>query len=118
MKIQRFNEYALVNEMKVYDILDNEYYIKQMAQCQNIPYKNSQRCDCGHSNFFNRRSYDIIGYCDTQNGFMAVFECLKCGEVYKHHLTFGSEKFDLDAFKEQLGVYFNLKSKIKKETTY
>lgn len=112
MKIQKFNDYCLLTEMKV-DFLGDVYYLKEIPQCQDIPYHKSQSCSCGYSNFLNRRTYDINGFCSTANGFMAVFECLRCGEVYRHHLS--PDKFDLNDFKEQLGMYFRLKSKIKKE---
>lgn len=112
MKIKRFNQYSL-NEMKI-DFLGRQFYLREYPQHKDIPYNKSCACDnCGYANFFKRKTYDIVGYCSTSIGYMAIFECLQCGEKYKHHVS--PDKYDLDDFKESIGMTLKLKSKDKDE---
>jgi hypothetical protein len=106
MKIKRFNELKL-------NFLDDIYNLRQFYQYEDIPYNKSCGCDCGYGNFLNLKTYNIIGYCDTNIGYQGVFECSRpeCGEVYRHHVS--DEKFDLDDFKEIIGMTLNRQSKIK-----
>jgi len=111
MRIKRFKE--LLTELKI-NFLNKDYYLRQFSQYTDIPYNKSCACDnCGHADFMKITSFDLIGFCDTKNGYMGVFECPNCGEVYRHHIS--NNRFDIDEFKETAAIIFNRQSR-KKET--
>lgn len=114
MKVRKFNEYNSINEMKV-EFLDKIFNLREYSQYKDIPYNKSTACNnCGHGNFLSRNTCDLVGYCNTEFGYMGVFECLKCGELYRHHITY--TRYDLEDFKEQAGIFLNFKSKMSAYT--
>lgn len=109
MKIRNFNDYISINEMKI-DFLNKVYNLREFPSYTAIPHNKSSACDeCGYANFLRPTTYDIVGFCSTPVGYMGVFECLKCGELYRHHIS--PDKFDLDNFKEMAGMILNRQSK-------
>ena len=66
----------------------------KITQYQDIPISKDMGCpECGGSNQFNY-SFDKsvveptpIGWCDTEHGFMAVFECPKCFTKFRFHIN-------------------------------
>ena len=112
MKIKNFNQY-LLNELKL-NFLDNIYNVRQFYHYEDIPYNKSCGCDsCGKADFSKINTYNVIGYCDTNIGYQGIFECSnpECGEVYRHHVS--DEKFDIDDFKEKMGMLLNRQERIK-----
>jgi len=90
------------------------FEINQFSQYEAIRYSKELRCECGCSDFEFRNSYDIVGYCDTPQGYMVVFECLKCFEKYRHHIS-SNNRYNLDSFKDDLGLKLYLKSRHNRE---
>lgn len=91
-------------------ILNNEtFVINQIPQYESIRYSKDLRCECGSSDYMFRNTYNIVGYCDTPQGYMAVFECVKCFEKYRHHISAGSGRFNLKEFKNDLVLKLYLK---------
>jgi len=89
---------------------NNKINIKNYPQYEAIPYHRSFRCNCGYSRYEDRKTFNVIGYTCTHEGYMAVFECEKCCEVYRHHIT--RERNNLDEFKNHLAMILNLKTLI------
>lgn len=62
----------------------------KMAQYQDIPIVKDMECpDCHKSDvggFFHERAKPI-GWCDTQTGFMGVFECPHCFSKFRCHIS-------------------------------
>ena len=93
--------------MKVIDI------IPKFAQWEAIPYAPDFNCqDCGKSaiqgkdlNFQKTlEKPNLVGWCETNNGFMAVFECPCCHSKYRFHPQLNY--FDLEQFDFYLGAYY------------
>lgn len=87
--------------------MDKQYELKNFIQCEDIPYAKNLGCSCGYATYFQNRSYDVVGYCDTPQGFMMVCECPKCFEKYRHHIS-TQGKFDIDSFKKDIGLILHL----------
>jgi hypothetical protein len=64
---------------------DEIFILKNYPQYEDIRQTKDMFCQCSYSNY-NHENFNMIGYCETQQGFMAVFECEKCGEKYRHHI--------------------------------
>lgn len=93
--------------MKVIDILP------KFTQWETIPYAKNFACqECGKSAIQGKDEYcrdtlekpNLIGWCETYNGFMAIFECPCCHSKFRFHphITL----FDLDQFDFYLGAYY------------
>lgn len=82
---------------------DKEYTINEFLNPEEIRYSKSLSCECGYADAIRRDSYNILGYTSTQNGYMGVFECRKCFEKFRHHIS-THERYDLEAFKKNLGL--------------
>lgn len=82
--------------------------LPKIPQYEDIPYAGDLNCPhCDKSGFYE---YDwnrtekllppkVIGWCETNIGYMAVFECPCCGNKFRFHTTIGSwiapiEEFD------------------------
>ena len=65
--------------------------------------------ECGKSAIdgFNGESKPkLVGWCDTDWGYMMIVECPHCFEKYRFHGTdLQSEKHDLDAFNHAIRCY-------------
>lgn len=73
--------------MRVIDV------IQKIPQYEDIPYAGDFECpECRKTGFFDYNcgpKHDkpkLIGWCDTNIGKMAVFECI-CGQKYRFHCT-------------------------------
>lgn len=90
---------------KIKDILP------KIVQWESVPYSAGLRCHCGRCDlayvcFDNTGEYikgDIIGWCETSSGFMAVFECPECHSKFRCHASIGN-KFNEDDFEQ--GLYY------------
>jgi hypothetical protein len=93
--------------MKVFDILP------KVVQWESIEYAPDFICpECGKSAIKGKNLYmqpvlekpDLVGWCETNNGYMAVFECPCCHSKYRFHphMTL----FDADQFDFYLGAYY------------
>lgn len=93
--------------MKVIDI------IPKFPQWEAIPYAEDFACqECGKSAIQGKDEYhrltlekpNLVGWCETNNGFMAVFECPCCHSKFRFHPQMNH--FDLDQFDFYLGAYY------------
>lgn len=74
-----------------------------------IRYAKDLQCNCGSATYSDRKTFNIVGIADTQVGYMAIFECLKCFEQYRHHInTIG--RYKLEEFKSDLALMLYLKN--------
>ena len=76
--------------MKVTDV------IPKFSQYEGISYAGDFNCpQCDKSGFFdfqweNREKPNLIGWCETNIGYMAIFECPICFEKFRFHCTIGT----------------------------
>ena len=86
----------------IIEFLEYKFNVPLIPQYEDIRQTKNMLCQCGYSDYHINK-FNLIGYCDTQQGFMAVFECEKCGEKYRHHInTIG--RYNLKEFKDDLGL--------------
>ena len=87
--------------------------IQKVIQWESIEYAPDFICPhCGKSAIqgkdqsFNEtlEKPNLVGWCETYNGIMAVFECPVCHQQYRFHPQM--DKFDLDNFDFYLGAYY------------
>ena len=87
--------------------------IKKFPQWESIPYAEDFACqECGKSAIQGKDEYfkvtkekpNLIGWCETNNGFMAVFECPCCHSKFRFHPQMNH--FDLEEFDFYLGAYY------------
>ena len=106
MKIMTMNLKTKSN-MKVIDI------IPKFTQWESIPYAENFACqECGKSAIQGKDTYfnhtlkepNLVGWCETYNGIMAVFECPVCHSKFRFHPQ--PDHFDLDQFDFYLGAYY------------
>ena len=81
--------------------------LPKIVQWQSIPYSAGLNCKCGkcdlayvcfdHSNKYIKAI--AVGWCDTDYGFMGVFECPECHSKFRCHCG-NHDKFDLSDFEE------------------
>lgn len=95
------------SKLKVIQILP------KIVQWESIPYAPDFICpECGKSAIQGKDLYgsntlekpNLVGWCETTNGFMAVFECPCCHSKYRFHPHM--DLFDLDQFDFYLGAYY------------
>lgn len=87
--------------------------IEKFPQWESIPYAEDFACqECGKSAIQGKDGYfkvtkekpNLIGWCETNNGFMAVFECPCCHSKFRFHPQMSH--FDLEEFDFYLGAYY------------
>lgn len=81
---------------------DEVFILKNFPQYDDIRQTKDFLCKCGYSDYHIDR-FKMIGYCETQQGFMAVFECEKCGEKYRHHIG-STSRYSKKGFKDDAGL--------------
>lgn len=87
--------------MRIIDVLP------KIVQWESIPYANDLCCqDCGTTGFRGIGSIypKLVGWCETNYGFQAVFECPYCGSKFRFHG--GDPCDDIDDFDLKLGLHF------------
>lgn len=83
--------------------------LPKIIQWETIPYSAGLNCKCGrcdlaYAAWDKEGRYikaNIIGWCETSWGLMAVFECPECHYKFRCHTSTGS-KFDMDEFEQGL----------------
>lgn len=87
--------------------------LPKFAQWEAIPYAVDFSCqECGKSAIQGKDEYgkctkekpNLVGWCETNNGFMAVFECPCCHSKFRFHPQM--KYFDLDQLDFYLGAYY------------
>ena len=109
--------------MAGYDILMpyEEFEHMKIAQYQDIFVSKDMACpECNGSSQFSF-SYDKnmaeptpIGWCETEYGFMACFECPKCFTKYRFHIS-TTGRWDKDLFYRDYALLFHLYKYHKEE---
>lgn len=79
-----------------------EFEKMKFIQYDDIAISKDMSCpECGKSNMFplhfDEKKPTPIGWCDTTNGFMAVFECPFCFAKFRFHISTGG-RWDYDRF--------------------
>ena len=84
--------------------------LPKIPQYENIPYAKDFNCQgCGRSGFVDSDTKpNIVGWCETNIGYMIVFECPLCHERYRFHGTIGTWNADKDEFRYYLSFYASL----------
>ena len=85
-----------------------EFEVDNFPQYQDIRHAKELSCECNYSSVL-RDTFEIIGYCDTQHGYMAVFECSKCFEKYRYHIN-TTGRYNIEEFKKDLGLMLYLQN--------
>lgn len=89
--------------MKVTEIL------RKFLQYEDFHYANDLNCPyCDKSGFFpsgQKEKPIIIGWCETNIGYMGVFECPVCGQKFRFHCTVSTWNADLREFDHYLYFY-------------
>lgn len=87
-------------EKKITEILP------KIVQWESIYYAPDYICPkcgkSGHPRYINKKA-KLIGWCETNNGFMAVFECTECFEKFMYHPQLN--RFELKDFDDSLKDY-------------
>ena len=92
--------------MKI-EFIDNIFELDLYPQYEDIRQSKDMKCLCTYSDYTINR-FNMIGYADTTHGYMAVFECKKCGEIYRHHIGSNSRN-TIEGFKKDAGLALYLK---------
>lgn len=79
--------------------------LPKIPQWEDIPYAADLQCqECGKGNFenYNMPNYKehapiAVGWCETPNGYMGVFECPFCWSKFRFHCG-GHKLGDIDDF--------------------
>ena len=96
--------------------------LPKIPQYENIPYAKDLNCQrCGRSGFVDSDTKpNIVGWCETNIGYMIVFECPICYERYRFHGTIGTwiadaNEFDfhLYRFAQKCSNWEEIKEKLK-----
>lgn len=90
--------------MKVTDVLP------KFPQYESFPYARDLSCpNCDKSGFplveGKLEKPNLVGWCETNIGYMGVFECPKCGQKFRFHCTIGTWTADIEDFDYYLYFY-------------
>ncbi len=92
----------------------DEFESMKIVQYDDIPISKDMACpECnGSSQFsysFDKRMAEPtpIGWCDTEHGFMACFECPKCFTKYRFHIS-TTGRNDKDLFYRDFALLVHL----------
>ena len=84
--------------------------LPKYPQYEDIPYAADLQCqECGKSNFEDYGSPNyldhapiLVGWCETNYGFMGIFECPYCHSKFRFHASSLGVCFDINKFDFQL----------------
>lgn len=90
--------------------------LPKIPQYEDIPYASDLNCpNCDKSGFFSPKGFyssdqtlkspRVVGWCETNIGYMGVFECPECGQKFRFHCTIGTWIADIDEFDYYLCFY-------------
>lgn len=83
----------------IHKALNKEWDIKEeYLNPSEIRYAKEMSCCSIHT---NRDSY--MGYTHTQNGYMMVFKCNNCKELYRYH-NCTTERTNFEKFKNEIAL--------------
>lgn len=83
--------------------------LPKISQWESIPYAGDFNCPhCDKSGFYDlygieeREKPILVGWCETNIGYMGIFECPICFEKYRFHCTIGTWIADVEEFDTYL----------------
>lgn len=91
--------------------------LPKIPQYEDIPYTADFNCpNCDKSGFFDYKGFyssseppckkpRVVGWCETNIGYMGVFECPECGQKFRFHCTIGTWIADIEEFDYYLYIY-------------
>ena len=83
--------------------------LPKISQWESIPYSPWLECGCQKSGFGPRQDKPkLIGWCDTDFGYMAVFECQLCFEKFRFHAASDPDKYELPALERGLRCFMGI----------
>lgn len=82
------------------------FQIKEYPQPELIHYAKDFKCECGEIDFLTVGAAPV-GYCNTNSGYMAVFECPFCFEKSRFHIQ-TTGRYELEKFKDEVGLMIHL----------
>lgn len=87
-------------------------FLPKFPQYEDIPYAGDFNCpNCDKTGFFDgfgeeeREKPNIVGWCDTNIGYMMVFECPRCYQKFRFHGTIGTWNASVDEFETYFRFY-------------
>lgn len=86
--------------------LDKEFELNNYTQYESIRQSKDLKCECGYSNYLSK-NFIMVGYCNTNYGYMGVFECPVCFEKYRHHIN-TKDRYSEESFKNDVGLVLYL----------
>ncbi len=82
------------------------FQLDEYPQPEDIRYSKDFKCECGKIDFLAEGAAPV-GYCNTNNGYMAVFECPHCFEKSRFHIQ-TTGRYDLNDFKFEVALMLDL----------
>ena len=86
--------------------------LPKFPQYEDIPYARDLECpNCGESGFYrynNSQQHEnpnLIGWCETNIGYMGIFECPVCHNKFRFHCTISNWVADIEEFDYYLFTY-------------
>lgn len=87
--------------------------LPKIPQYESIPYAGDFNCPhCDKSGFYEfygevQVRPNIVGWCETNIGYMGIFECPICFKKYRFHCTIGTHIADIQEF--DMYLYYKVK---------
>jgi hypothetical protein len=81
---------------------DRVFELEEFIFYEDIRYSRDFNCNCGYSDF-TKEKFNMIVYCNTNYGYMGVFNCPKCYEYYRHHIN-STGRYSEVEFKNDVGL--------------
>ena len=80
--------------------------LPKISQWESIKYSPDLDCKNGCSGFVGSNTRpNLIGWCDTPNGYQIVFECPVCFSKFRFHGSGSSNKFDITTLEHAMQRY-------------
>lgn len=106
------------------DEMLNRILSMKIGEYSHIPYVNDFNCpDCGKTGegyihipggYVEKPKPILIGWCETPNGFMKVYECPECFAKFRYHGTTTARNF-MDKFFDDVELELMLQDYRQKE---
>lgn len=98
----------------------SEFFRMKVVQYSDIPIVKNMECpECHQSavpgSSIIQKLANMIGWCDTEGGLMAVFMCPLCFEKFRCHINFG-ERWYLQGFYDDFTIKYHLYKKEQHDT--
>jgi hypothetical protein len=85
------------------DFYGEIFEIEEFLQPSEARYGKEHGCYKNCSNIFDVKTFKVVGYTSTENGYMGVFKCNACGEIWRCHIN-THDRYDEEKIKEMLCI--------------